>query len=207
MPELEQGFSALLKRQATDEEIQHLYRVRDALGIRPNDALWQVLIALQFYQTQYERFPAEISKACEAVLAKLTETAGKTAQAAAEEAKRDLAHAVGKAVSSAARRASWKEIVLWCVATVVTLALLVGGTAWACFQLGNRTAQEESRARGAWAESAEGRLAYELARLGSLRTILRCEGPGWQLHGGKCFPQPYNATVYGWDVPSWVAPR
>jgi hypothetical protein len=207
MPELEDAFSTLLKRQATDEEIQHLYRVRDALGIRPNDALWQVLIALQYYQHQYERFPAEISKACEAVLAKLNETANKAAHAAAEEAKRDLAQAVGTAVSAASRGASWKEIARWCLISVVTLAFLAGGGVWAGSQLGSRAAQEESRQRGAWAESAEGRLAYELARIGSLRTILRCEGPGWQLHNGKCFPQPFNATVYGWDVPGSTAAR
>lgn len=202
MPELEQAFSALLKRQATDEEIQHLYRVRDALGIRPNDALWQVLIALQYYQQQYERFPAEISKTCEAVLARVNETATKSAQAAADGAKQDLAQAVARAVSSATRGASWPQIARWCLASVVTLALLLGGTFWASYQLGARSAQEESRARGTWADSAEGRLAYDLARIGSLRTILRCEGPGWQLHAGKCFPQPYNSTVYGWDVPN-----
>ena len=40
-------------------------RVKDDLGIKNNDALWQVLIALQFYQTQHEKMPAEIVRAAE----------------------------------------------------------------------------------------------------------------------------------------------
>ena len=202
MAELEQAFSALLKRQATDEEIQRLYQVRDALGLRPNDALWQVLIALEWYQQQYQRFPQEISKACEVVLAKVTDSANSTAKAAAEEAKRELSKAVGKAVASVSRGASWKELARWFCGCAVAIAALIGGTAWWSYHLGVRAAEEAGRARTAWADTEEGRAAFELARSGTLRTIVRCEGPGWQLREGKCFPQPVGGTVYGWDVPT-----
>ena len=52
MNDLETSFDRLLGRQPSDAEIQELYRVRDALGLRNNDSLWLVLLALQHYKTQ-----------------------------------------------------------------------------------------------------------------------------------------------------------
>jgi hypothetical protein len=201
MPELEAAFSLLLKRTATDEEIQHLYQVRDALGIRPNDALWQVLIALEWYQQQYQRFPAEISKACELVLGKVKETASNTAKAASEEARRELSGAVARAAATAARGATCKQLAQWCLACVAVVGLLVLAAAWWSFQRGAETADARSAAAAAWVNTADGRLALEVARSGTLRIIARCEGPGWQVHGGRCFPQPLNGQIYGWDLP------
>jgi len=58
---LDDSFSKLLGRQPSDAERQQLYKVRDALALKNNDALWLVLMALQYYQDQYERFPKAIS--------------------------------------------------------------------------------------------------------------------------------------------------
>jgi hypothetical protein len=51
MNELEDSFAKLLGRQPTDADRQRLYRVRDALGLKNNDALWLVLMALQHYES------------------------------------------------------------------------------------------------------------------------------------------------------------
>ena len=53
MSDLDDSFAKLLGRQPSDAERQSLYRVRDALGLKNNDALWLVLMALQHYQGQY----------------------------------------------------------------------------------------------------------------------------------------------------------
>ena len=62
-------------RQPSDAERQQLYTVRDALGLKNNDALWLVLMALQHYQDQYERFPNAIALAAKETLASFKETA------------------------------------------------------------------------------------------------------------------------------------
>ena len=67
MSELDDSFARLLGRQPTDAERQQLYRVKDALGLDISDALWQVLFVLQFYQTQYEKMPAEIARVVDEV--------------------------------------------------------------------------------------------------------------------------------------------
>lgn len=65
---LDSAFERLLGYQPTDREREALYRVRDLLGISPNDALWSVLFALQHYYSLYERFPAMIRAAASELL-------------------------------------------------------------------------------------------------------------------------------------------
>ena len=57
MGDLDDSFAQLLGRQPSDKEKQDLYRVRDALKIKATDAVWLLLMALQYYQRLYEQFP------------------------------------------------------------------------------------------------------------------------------------------------------
>ena len=59
--DLRSTFDQLLGRQATEREVQNLYRVKAALGIRDNDALWLVLMALESYASLYSTYPGRIS--------------------------------------------------------------------------------------------------------------------------------------------------
>lgn len=195
MPEFDDSFTALLGRQPTDAERLQLFKIRDALGIGANDALWQVLIALQFYQTQYERFPEQIQKACAEVLVEARATATATAKAAAEHARAEIARAVG-------RGGSRKQLVQWCISGIVIGAALVALGAWWGYRSGFPAGQVRGGLPGVSATAEEVRLAADLIRSGSLRVLSRCEGPGWQVRSGKCYPLPTNGTVYGWAVAS-----
>lgn len=62
MANLEKSFARLIGRQPSEAEVKNLYRVRDALGLKENDALWLVLIALESYDTLYRRYPQMISE-------------------------------------------------------------------------------------------------------------------------------------------------
>ena len=97
MSDLDDSFAKLLGRQPSDAERQSLYRVRDALGLKNNDALWLVLMALQHYQGQYEKFPQAIAQAAKDTLVNFKVTADATVKASAEAAKADLAQAVAAA--------------------------------------------------------------------------------------------------------------
>jgi hypothetical protein len=219
MAELDDAFSRLLGRQATDAERQRLLRVQGALGLRNNDALWLVLIALEHYQELYEQVPAEIRKASEAAVAEVTATANAAAKKASEQARAELARALTKAAAGAARGATVRQLLQWSLLTVLVVTLLVGGVGWWSYRVGSRAPRlspvavaapvgpavgggDRVRGRTAWAESAEGRLAFELAKLGSLGVLARCEGPGWEIRKDKCYPQPLaGQTVYGWAIP------
>lgn len=85
--ELESTFSRLLGRQASIEEVRALERVRDVLGLRKNDAIWLIIMALQYYQAEYEKIPGMISdcgrdiqKIGEDIVNRLNEVAEKITQ-------------------------------------------------------------------------------------------------------------------------------
>lgn len=65
MDNIETSFEKLLGRQPSEAEIAKLYRVKNALGIRDNDALWLVIMALESYDNLYSRYPERIVKQIE----------------------------------------------------------------------------------------------------------------------------------------------
>jgi hypothetical protein len=83
---VEDVFARVVGRQASEEERARLYRLRDALGIRDNDALWSVVMALEHYDLFFREYPAR--------LAAETGRCIENARAAfAEAAEREAAHA------------------------------------------------------------------------------------------------------------------
>jgi hypothetical protein len=98
MSDLEDIFTKLLGRQPSDADRQALYRVRDALGIKNNDALWLVIMALQSYDERYKAIPQAISKAA----TDAANASAQQAQAAINNAVAALVPSVEKAVEKAA---------------------------------------------------------------------------------------------------------
>jgi len=117
MSNLDDSFTKLLGRQPSDAERQRLYRVRDALGLKNNDALWLVLIALQHYEQLYAGIPERIEAA-----------AKKAAQSAAAQAQADINSAVAQLVPNV--EAAVREGARWALAQEAlvrsTLTLISG---------------------------------------------------------------------------------
>lgn len=57
------AFRRLLGRLPSDEERERLRQARDALGIGPDDALWTLLLALQWHLVLYGDVPRRIERA------------------------------------------------------------------------------------------------------------------------------------------------
>ncbi|UUZ54064.1 hypothetical protein LP419_37440 [Massilia sp. H-1] len=62
MANVEKAFARLIGRQPSEAEVKRLYHVRDALGLKENDALWLVLIALESYDAMYRKYPQMIAE-------------------------------------------------------------------------------------------------------------------------------------------------
>ena len=54
-----------------------------------------------------------------------------------------------------------------------------------------------------WAASKEGKAVYQFATQGELQRLMRCQGDGWQVKNGVCYPFPNSETtkVHGWRMP------
>jgi hypothetical protein len=125
--ELDESFARLLDHQPTDKERQDLYRARDALKLKATDSVWLLLMALQHYETLYEKIPALIAAAARDA----TKTAGAAAEAQAkaahEETRRALMATVHEAAVLSAKQAAGAQLWKWVsvAATVICLALVM----------------------------------------------------------------------------------
>jgi len=55
-------FAKVVGRSASEEERARLYRLRDALGLRDNDALWSIVIALEHYDSFFRAYPDKLAQ-------------------------------------------------------------------------------------------------------------------------------------------------
>lgn len=213
MSDLDHSFEKLLGRQPSDADRQQLYKVRDALGLKNNDALWLVLMALQHYQGQYEKFPQAIAQAAKDTLVSFKVTADATVKASAEAAKADLAQAVAAAAHEVAHNTSAKQMWQWAGGSIAVAFLCVGLFGWYMHSSGHDSGYnsgygvgyseaKNEKAAAAWANTPEGKLAYRFAQSGELQRLVRCQGKGWKVENGACYPHPVpNAGTYGWQLP------
>jgi hypothetical protein len=207
MNELDDSFAKLLGRQPSDAERQNLYRVRDALGLKNNDALWLVLMALQHYQDQYEKFPQAIALASETTLLGFMAAADATMKASTQAAKADLAQAVASAAREVAYNTSRKQMWQWASASMALAFVCVGMFGWymhnagrsAGYGVGYAEAKDE-KAAAAWANTPEGQLAFKLSKAGSIYKLARCDQPGWQAEKGICYVKPASDGTHGWRI-------
>lgn len=212
MNNLDDTFSRLLGRQPSDYERQQLYRVRDALDIKNNDALWLVLMALQHYQSMYEEFPSLIGSAAHDALVNFKQVADATAKAAAQAAKAELTTAVATAARDVARYTAGRSMAQWIAGCMLTSCVVLMGFGWfvhtharaSGYASGYAAAYEEAKdekAAAAWANTPEGRKAWRLARAGDIASLVDCDRPGWYAKDGACYvDRAPDKMLYGWRV-------
>lgn len=212
MNELDESYQKLLGRQPSDEERQKLYKVRDALGLKNNDALWLVLMALEHYQSQYEQLPAAIAKAASDTLQKFGSTADAIMKASAEKAKSDLAETVAAAASEIARNTSKKEMWQWPATCIVVSFFLFALFGKYMHQNGQEAGQkigretgykqaEDEKAAANWANTPKGNLAYRFSQTEDFASLATCDRSGWYIQKGACYLKPQSKKTYGWALP------
>lgn len=213
MSDLDDSFAKLLGTQPTDKDRQNLYRVRDALGLKSNDALWLVLMALQHYQSQYEAFPARIEDAARRTMHRFEHAADAQAKAAAESARQQVTDAATRAAWDLVRKVETRERLKWISIAIATCILCLATFAVLMHTMGKDEgkaigyasgyeAAKDERAAASWAATAEGKAAYRLAKAGSILQLAECAGPGWYVDDGACYPARAADGVYGWRIQS-----
>ena len=215
MSDLDNSFTRLLGRQPTDAERQALYRVRDALKLENNDALWLILMALQYHQSQYEKFPAAIAQAAQDILVDFRVTADATAEASAQEAKAAMAKAVASAANKVADQVAGKVKLQWIAVCFVAVTVCLSVTGWFAYQAGVEDGSDQAHqkmlveeAAAEWSFTEEGLAAYELSQAGpgTIKRLAGCEGEGWEREkykdGFVCWPRARkDKQISGWRVP------
>jgi hypothetical protein len=218
MADLEDAFNQLLERQPTDGERQRIYRARDALNIKPTDAVWRLLMVLEHYQTMYEEIPRRIAEAARNATETIRLTAEAQAKVAREETKNGLMKAVMEAVQVTAKQHARAEHFKWISVAVSVVSIMFLAVGWGENRRGQAQglAAGESRAKAecayatklsSWALTPNGTRAYELEKLGSLHDLVSCAGRGLERKGDWCVTRFERGKPYGWRVQESGADR
>jgi hypothetical protein len=206
---LENSWTRLIGQQPTDQDKQELYRVRDAINLKPTDAVWDLVIAFQYYKKLYEQFPARIADAAREVTQGVRAAAEAEAKAAQAATKRALFEAVREAAVKSARYTAGASLAKW--VSIAVVGVLIFG--WAAFfqgqakgrAVGENLARRECAAlvaASSWANTPDGQLAFSLAKAGGLADVGRCSGRGMVPRDGWCtVPSERGKALARWPLP------
>ncbi len=120
------AFAKILGRAPTEAERERLYRVRDALGLRDNDAFWSILIALEYYDSLYREYPKRLAEATARAIGDAQTAFAKAAEHESAKAERVLCEQVAKTSLMMARKLAERPIGLHRVTAVLASVVAFG---------------------------------------------------------------------------------
>lgn len=199
----------------TPEQVRRVQSIAHSLGIPNNDPLMMQYVALDCYFGVFSELPEKMKKAAEAVAKEAAENTKHQVNLGLVAAIHKMGPQIGDALVNHAKALNQVDRAKWIGGVVVLVALVLTATTWLTHTSGYSSGFETGKAAGykaaadekamvAWANTDQGRLAYELAQVGSLEMLAHCNGQGWKLSKGTCYPQSFtegkNQMVTGWTV-------
>jgi hypothetical protein len=125
---LEDAFARVVGRSASEEERMRLYRLRDALGLRDNDAFWSIVLALEHYDSFFRAYPDKLAAKTTECIDRACDTFAAAARQEAARAERMLAERVAQTSVEIARKLAeqpWRvHRITAALASVVALGAL-----------------------------------------------------------------------------------
>lgn len=205
--------SSILGRPALPSEIQEIQRLQGTLKLQDNDPLLVFIVMLQAHSTLLNTAPEKLTDALHQfskLAISLTESeTHKLAAKTTNEIAKAVSAASQKVAKEVASQSRWK----WSLVSATGLTICFLAVGLTAFSTGQRTGMQagliEARdevARAGWANTSEGKAAYELHQNGDLARIINCNATGWQMHPkNKDICIPYAAKdglITGWMVPT-----
>jgi hypothetical protein len=223
---IDTAFNSIYGRCATPEETNRFNRLAKELGIRDNDAIWAIVFLLGHHLDLAKQMPEQISQLVSqslnqyaaALLAarRLAETELAAIKERIEEnvstavvvsAQKEIARAAQTVAQNVARK-SWLQ---WLGSAAVTGMLLISGTFYWGYAIGNAQGYARTldvKTASSWAASSIGQAAFKLDQNGDLRSLIRCDRDGWTVEradNGKhrlCLVRTgSDGFISGWYVP------
>ncbi len=192
---LEETFAKIVGRHASDEERQRLYRLRDALGLRDNDAFWSIVMALEYYDSFFRRYPAELAAHTERCIEDARAAFAAAAEREAAHVQRTLSEMVAETSVAIARRLAERPVGLHRVTMVLATLVAFGAL---CVNAGYSLA---APVRPFWVTSAE-----TLTPLQRKAAVVLAVPAGWMMFALLLPSAAYGARV-GWLTASETAER
>jgi hypothetical protein len=128
---VESAFAKVIGREPSEKEREHLYRVRDALGLSENDAFWYIVITLEHYDALYREYPRIIEDAAARTIESAREAFAAAARLEAARAEQMLAQKVAETSVAIAKKLAEKPVGIDRVTGMFAAVVLFGSTCMA----------------------------------------------------------------------------
>ena len=123
---VDDAFAKVVGRQASEEERARLYRLRDALGLRDNDAFWSIVMALEHYDSFFRAYPAQLADAAGWTIENARAAFAAAAEREAAEVQRVLSEKVAETSVEIARKLAERPVGLHRVTLVLAAVVAFG---------------------------------------------------------------------------------
>jgi len=123
---VEEAFARVVGRQASDEERTRLYRLRDALGLRDNDAFWSIVMALEHYDSFFRAYPEKLAEETARAIENARAAFAVAAEKEAAQVERVLSQRVAETSVQIARKLAERPVGLHRVTTVLAAVVAFG---------------------------------------------------------------------------------
>lgn len=132
---LETAFAQLLGRKATAKEIAELHRVKNVLHLQDNDALWLILLSLDYYRHEIEKSVFESLKQVQATSKSTIEQAG---QDYLKQLFPKLLTSVTDQITAKALGFNGSVIITGVIVLIALIVIGMGGSSLLSYNLGGR---------------------------------------------------------------------
>jgi hypothetical protein len=123
---VEEAFAKVVGRQASEAERTRLYRLRDALGLRDNDAFWSIVMALEHYDSFFRQYPTQLAEETARAIESARAAFAVAAEKEAAEVQRVLSERVAETSVEIARKLAERPVGLHRVTTLLAAVVAFG---------------------------------------------------------------------------------
>jgi hypothetical protein len=123
---VEEAFAKVVGRQASDEERTRLYRLRDALGLRDNDAFWSIVMALEHYDSFFRAYPERLAEETARSIENARAAFAAAAEKEAAQVQRVLSEKVAETSVQIARKLAERPVGIHRITTALAATVALG---------------------------------------------------------------------------------
>lgn len=214
MADLKKAIGLISGSTPTQEQMNRVSAIAHALDIANNDAMLPILIALDTYHGVFSNWPKKSAEEASRMAAWSANEAKAGIDRAIAGAIQTMAPTAAKALENIAADVAGKEKVIWVAVSIAVAAmflclfgLFINNNGFQNgFSAGKESgysAARQEKATAAWANTPEGKLAFQLAQAGSITALATCdEARGWVLNSHNvCHVKRTKTGVdYGWKI-------
>ena len=215
MGDIRNGMKTISGNEPTAAQIARVTSIAHDFDIPKNDALFPLFVALDQYHGVFGELPEKMRLAADAVAKEAAENTKHQVNLGLVAAIHKMGPQIGDALVDHAKALNQVDRAKWVGGAVVVVVAAFAAFGWIThatgyssgFEVGQaagHAAAADEKAMAAWANTQQGRMAYELAKNGTLEMVGNCNGRGWELSQGLCTPKSYTegkkVFITQWEV-------